>query len=404
VGFQYFPAVDPVLMPYFTTQDEYGNTATRPGALFRVAPFEPIVQGAKYWLSEHGLRYTLEQTFTVVSMTDVKQGSDTLEFYSLNFKSKWAIFSAPDEGTAGWISSQVQAKTGFGLDTEKQSPKSNLGTVTQPVGIWSSVNGVRVPELAWQESVADGKAVVVAGIVSQGNYMDRNAYAQSSGNEFFNSAFCHSMVLPLPSYNFGLNLQWQPLPEWYGMFGSSLGDTVAGHSAWTDVNGDNWSLLWELGYAPTDVFGLGPGIYRAQPFVAQVGDFTGGGLCFDLQQKLGPHSPFGWFGRFGFGDSEVSSGASAQVGTGIAIQGPLKQLLLQRTSNDLLDVGFAWSQPSVSTKRVEHENEYVLETKYALQLTPTIKLQPDFQMVWNPAYNSKADQAAVFQLQIYLAW
>jgi hypothetical protein len=403
-GFQFFPAVPPALNSYLASQDEYGNTAMRPGPLFPIAPFEPIVQGGKYWLSDHGFRYSLEQTYTYVSMTDVMKGNHTLEFYSLNLKSKWAIFDAPQDGTAGWISSQIEAKSGFGLDSEDQSPKSNLGTVTDPSGIWSSVNGIRVPELAWQESLAGGSVVAVAGMVNQGNYMDRNAYAQSSGNEFFNSAFCHSMVLPLASYNFGLNLQWQPLPQWYGMMGGSVGDAAAGTAPWNSLNGDNWSALWEFGYAPSDVFGLGPGIYRAQPFVAQVGEFTGGGLGFDLQQKLGPHTPFGWFGRFGFGDTDVTSGAKTQVGTGIAIQGPFKHLLLQRTSNDLLDIGFVWSQPSASSKRVEHSNEYVLETKYALQLTPTVKLQPDFQMVWNPAYNSKASQAAVFQLQVYLAF
>jgi hypothetical protein len=100
----------------------------------------------------------------------------------------------------------------------------------------------------------------------------------------------------------------------------------------------------------------------------------------------------------------VTSGASAHVGTGFAIQGPFKHLLSHRTSNDLLDVGFVRSQPSASSKRVEHRNKYVMETKYALQLTPTVKMQPDFQMVWNPAYNAKASQAAVSQPQVYLAW
>jgi carbohydrate-selective porin OprB len=337
-------------------------------------------------------------------MTDVMKGDNALDSYTFDLKSKWAIFSAADSGTAGWISSQIEAKTGFGLDTEKQSPKSNLGTITEPAGIWSGVNGVRVPELAWQQSLRDGEIVVIVGMVNQGNYIDQNAYAQSGRNQFFNSALIDSMVLPLPSYNFGLNLQWQPLPDWYAMLGGNIGHAPAGFSPWTDVDGDNWSVLWEFGYAPADVLGLGPGIYRVQPFVAQAGEFTGGGLCFDLQQKLGPHSPFGWYGRFGFGDSKVSAGAAAQVGTGFVVQGPFKHLLFQRTSNDVLGVGFVWSQPSATTKTVYHENEYILETKYALQLTPTIKIQPDFQVIRDPAFPRDTDQAMVFQLQLALAW
>ena len=51
-----------------------------------------------------------------------------------------------------------------------------------------------------------------------------------------------------------------------------------------------------------------------------------------------------------------------------------------------------------------HENEYVLETFYTLQLTPTTRIQPDLQVVWNPAFNPNAGPAVVFQMQFVLAW
>jgi carbohydrate-selective porin OprB len=41
---------------------------------------------------------------------------------------------------------------------------------------------------------------------------------------------------------------------------------------------------------------------------------------------------------------------------------------------------------------------------YALQLTPTIKIQPDFQMIWDPVFHKDASQATVFQIQLVLAW
>ena len=362
------------------------------------------MQGGKYRLSEYGFRYELEQTLTFVSMTDVMKGDNNLGYYTLDFKAKWAVFDAPAAGTAGWVSTQVEAKSGVGPAGGKQSAKSNLGTVTDPTGIWSSVNGVRVPELAWQESLRDGEIVAVAGAINQENYMDRNVYAQNGRSQFFNSALIDSMVLPLGSYNFGFNLQWQPVDEWYAMLGGNAGNTRAGFAPWTDFSLEDWSLIWEIGYAPRDLFGLGPGIYRIQPFLAESGGSTGGGLCFDLQQKLGAQSPFGWFGRFGFGASDVSNGAAAQIGTGFVMQGPFKHLLFDRTSNDLLGVGFIWSQPSETTKTVYHQNEYALETSYAMQLTPTIKLQPDFQVVWNPAFHRDTDHALVFQLQLAMAW
>ena len=46
----------------------------------------------------------------------------------------------------------------------------------------------------------------------------------------------------------------------------------------------------------------------------------------------------------------------------------------------------------------------VWETVYALQLTPTIKIQPDFQLIRDPAFHKDTNQAMVFQLQLVMAW
>jgi carbohydrate-selective porin OprB len=403
-GFQFFPAMPPRLRPYLASQDDYGNTAIRPGALFFFTPLEGLMQGGKYRLSDWGFRYSLDQTLTYASLTGVKKGDSDLSFYTLDLKSKLAVFDAPDAGTAGWISSQIEAKNGLDASGGSQSAKSNLGTLTDPTGIWSSVNGFRIPELAWQQSARHGEIVLVAGMVSQQNYIDGNAYAASGRSKFINSALIHSQVLPLAQNNFGANLQWQPLDEWYAMAGASMGNAPSGNSPWTDFSSANWSVPMELGYAPRDFVGLGPGVYRLQPFAAAVDGSSGGGLCCDLQQQMGSESPLGWFGRAGFGGSKVTGGADRQVGTGFVLQGPFEHFLLQRKSNDFLGVGFVWSQPSATSKTVYHENEYVLETVYALQLTPTIKIQPDFQMIWDPVFHKDANQATVFQIQLVLAW
>jgi porin len=403
--FQFFPAVPPQLMPYLASQDEFGNTALRPGSLFNFVPLEAPILGAKYSLSEYGLRYSLQQSFTYVNLTDVKKGDNDLDYYTFDLKTKWAVFDAPADGTAGWLSAQVEAKTGLGVGNERESAKSNLGTLTDPTGIWSSVDGVRVPELAWQQSLLDGEFVAVAGMVSQRNYLDDNAAAHTGRGEFFNSALINSDVLPLAQYNFGLNLQWQPLDEWYAMFGASAGNAPAGAAPWTDLSLQTWSLLWELGYAPKDFLSLGPGVYRIQPFVAESGGSSQPGLGFNLQQQLGADSPFAWYGRFGFASAQVPSDASAQIGTGFLVHAPLRHLwLIPRLSNDLLGVGLVWSQPASAGKTVYHENEHVLETFYTLQLTPTIRLQPDLQVVWDPAFNRDAGPAVVAQLQLVLAW
>ena len=403
--FQFFPAAQPRLMPYLAAQDEFGNTAIRPDPLIRSTPLDWMAQQGKYRLSEAGLCYSLAQTFTFVSMSHVMQGDNTLGFYTFDLAAKWAVFSTADSSTAGWVSAQIEAKTGLGSAGDTQSARSNLGTISNPTSIWSDVNGFRIPELAWQQSFRHGEIVALAGMVSQGNYIDVNSYANSGRGQFLNSALINSMVMPLANYNPGINLQWQPYKDWYAMFGASAGNSSPGTAPWTDFTWDYWSTLWEIGYAPNDVLGLGPGVYRLQPFLAQAGGPTQAGLCFNLQQQLGRDAPFGWFGRFGFGGDDVSAGASAQIGTGVGMKGPLQYAgLFPSRANDTMGLGFVWSQPSASSSAVAHENEYVMEAGYVLQLTPTAKLQPDVQVVWNPAHNPGASQAVIFQLQLDIAW
>ena len=242
-------------------------------------------------------------------------------------------------------------------------------------------------------------------MINQGNYLDVNSYANTGRGQFINSALVNSMVLPLPSYNYALNLQWQPSNDWYGMLGYSVGNASAGQTPGTNFSWEAWSLEWEVGYAPDDVFGLGPGVYRIQPFLARADGSVQGGLGFNVEQQLGRNSPFGWFGRFGVGGSQVSGGAKAQVGTGFVMNAPLKYAgWVPRLTNDLLGVGFVWSQPSATTQTVYHDNEYVFETFYTLRLSPASVVQPDLQIVWNPAFNPDPGPAVVFQFQFIVRW
>jgi len=75
------------------------------------------------------------------------------------------------------------------------------------------------------------------------------------------------------------------------------------------------------------------------------------------------------------------------------MQGPLAHLgLVPRLSNDLLGLGFVASRPGANGRTVYHKNEYVLDTFYAFQLSPTLKLMPDFQYVSNPAFSTMSTQ------------
>ena len=167
-------------------------------------------------------------------------------------------------------------------------------------------------------------------------------------SKFINSALIHSRVLPLAQYNFGLNLQWQPLDEWYAMAGGSMGDAQAGYAPWTDFSAKTGLCPWKSATRRGTCLALVPAFTasshlrpkRTAPPAADCASTSSSNWVRD--------SPLGWFGRFGFGGEKVSGGAPSQIGTGFVFQGPFKHMLLQRTSNDLLGVGFVWSEPSIT--------------------------------------------------------
>ena len=403
---RWFPPTPPVLMPYLANLDEYGNTAIQPSPVFSIESFSTAAQSLKYWASDLGLRYSMYQSFTMVSMTDVSSGASALQYYTASFLGKWAVTEATAEGRASWLSTEANIQLGLSPASRTQSPQGNLGTIANPLATAGGPNGGWLSELAWQQSLAGGKLVLLAGLVDQSNYLDANSYANNSQGQFLNSAFVNSAVLPLPGNNLGLNLQWQPIEWWYLMFGSGANNQPAGGSPFASLSFNDWSYLFELGLTPKNVLGLGPGVYRLQPFLATVGGQTQAGVGLNIQQQLGKHSPFAWFGRFGVGGAQVTlDGAAAQIATGFVLQAPAKHTgLLPKLGNDYLGAGFVWSQPSALNGLAAHSDEYGFEAMYAVQLTPLATLQPDLQVIWNPATNPNADHNVILQLQLNLMW
>ena len=96
---------------------------------------------------------------------------------------------------------------------------------------------------------------------------------------------------------------------------------------------------------------------------------------------------------------------AATVATGFNVTGPLKAIgLAPKLSNDQFGVGFLWGQPGAALQPVVHDNEYAFEAFYTLQLTPTLTLLPDVQMIFNPVNNAVHDRVTQFALQLNLTW
>ena len=76
---------------------------------------------------------------------------------------------------------------------------------------------------------------------------------------------------------------------------------------------------------------------------------------------------------------------------------------MPKLTNDCAGVGFVWSQPSASTKTVYHRDEYAAETFSTLQLTPTVRFQPDLSSSGTRP-STRTGALTVVQAQFILVW
>lgn len=105
-------------------------------------------------------------------------------------------------------------------------------------------------------------------------------------------------------------------------------------------------------------------------------------------------------GYTGGGLGGVQNG-EANFSAGLVFDGPGNSPLL-RTEQAYFAAGFYWLR--AADPAAVNRDEYGLELTYVIQLTETLTLQPDFQLVFDPAYNAGEDTQAIFTMQLNYVW
>jgi porin len=398
---EWFPAREPALAPYLASVNQYGAECLQAGALVPADPVSDAAQWVKTELARHGITYRLDNSCTFAAMSNVARGQNTLSYCNMQLLANWVLFDTPDlGGTAGWLVFQANAGVGLGFELREQSPQQNIGTVTWPNYGWVT-SSAYISQVGWAQSFLGGELVVSAGMLDPTIPLDANTYANNQYGQLMNWAFVNSQVLPYAFGSLGAIVQWQPAPWFYAMVATGANNTPSGRPPWYALSGANWTTLGELGFVSEDTFGLGKGVARLQPFVATVQGDVGGGVALNVEQRLGRDQPLALFGRMGVGSPETArvNGARAQVAGGVALMGS-GSAAVDKDAVDYLAMGFAWTR--VDAPAV-HENECVLELTAVRNLTPTLAIQPDVQVIWDPAYGP-ADVNVVFQLQLVFIW
>ena len=403
-GFKLFPTEPPRMMPYLAQANLYNSDCLREGALVEHDPVSEAAQAVKTALAGIGINYAFWQSYTFAGQSGSVQGRrDVFNYYSANFYGTWAIFSSDEMGgTAGWLTAAASAGTGLGYDANDESPKASAGTLGFPMGV-DYGDQVFLFQLAWQQSFLDGQLVVTAGYLDQENYMDLNTYANNQYNQLQNYEFVTPSVFPISFQSMGAVVQWQPVDWFYFMCCTAANNTQPRQSPFEGVSLDDWTSVFEFGYVYEDLLGLGPGVFRAEPYYATVEGSGGAGLVFNVEQKLGKDLPLGCFARAGWGNPNVAKlgGTQAMFAGGLVLSGPTPTTFF-KGEQAYLAGGFWWlesAQPATLG-----QSEYGFELTYVLQLTPTLTLQPDLQVMLDPVDNPTSDAVIEMTVQLNMTW
>lgn len=394
----------PRLAPYLASLNLLPAESRAAGSFIADDPVTDANSLVKQALAEHGFTYTLFQSFGMAATPSrvrdpavggvwAGQGFGFLEIFD----------HSRDGGSAGWVSTEINWVVGLGGSVEDENPASRIGTSLQPQGLLAGED-FWIAELAWQQSFFDGTLIASIGMIDQLNYFDVNTFANNQFTQLMCNSFVNSEVIAAPPQGIGVNLAWQPTEWFYALYGSFTTASSPGSAPFANLATSNWANQFEFGVITQDLLGMGRNVFRVQPFVATVNDVTSGGVAFNIEQVLGGEgSGLGWFGRFGVCNPEVAvAGFATQISTGIALEAPSDATALRVGEADRWAFGFVWGRPAEDGAYLP--DEYGVEFLYSWQLTPTLSIRPDLQLLWTAGDTGTPSPATVMQLQATWVW
>lgn len=389
------------LMPYLDGLYHLGNTCIEPNALLEEDLISSSAQSLKSTLSQYGIYYAMDYgiNYTGISGALPKEAARR-SFASQNGSILANINLLRNDATKEgiFLSSKLILGDGFGFDENTTNPRNSIGSLQNSVGAFNGQQAC-LTQVALAYIGGGGKFVAAVGQLDVTGYMDTNAYANYHTNNLTHGAFDRNSTLPIFSGSWGYHAAFQPNKSFYSLFASISNNTLLNHNPFNYISTNNWTNLLELGFIAEDAAGLGQGIYRILPFLTTHDSHTGGGVAINIQQQLGKQNHLGYFFRGGWANEEAASitGVRANIATGLALLSPFYRG--DASNAGYLGLGLLWLQGANAGRPYNNSNEYGLELTYVQQMTPTMVIQPDIQIIKNPVHGRQGQTNVVFQIQ-----
>lgn len=407
-GLQFFPSQPLNFMPYLDSLYVLGNTCVEPGAVFEEDALSTSMQKIKKEVSQYGVTYSLSHGFGysyVAGELPDRSNKRSFPVYNLSLQTNVTFFRDSHTGNGLFLISDLEYGPGLGFNQNRQAPNNSMGA-SQLVSGFYNFGDPYFENLSLGYTAFKGKLVVMAGLLEVDSFLDHNIYAAS----FDNSSLNNTQALPLSSSSWGYHIAWQPNKSFYMMISSTSNNTPVRHNPFNYISSNNWSNVLEIGWITEDLAGLGPGAYRIQPFWTTSQGDNGGGLAINIQQQLGRNSTLGWFLTAGAADDNAArvTGIQYSAATGLLWMTPFSKTsswrIFRSANNGCLGLGVLWQRGAKDNGPYTNNNEYGAELSYTLQMTPTMTIKPDIQVVHNPIHGKRGQTDVVLQIQNIWTW
>lgn len=243
-------------------------------------------------------------------------------------------------------------------------------------------------QLWWEHHLGD-EFIIRFGKVDTSDYIDSYRY-QSPTLGFLTPPLEDMPTIPYPSKGPGFAMVFRPIEDFYFTFAMSERNSVKSWVRFDNFFDDpEYFTAFEIGYQP-DLEGFGEGdfhfTYWYADHVRRFGIPSGQGFAISAQQVY--TKSFIPFARYSYGDGHATFfRQSCAIGFGIETPFGRKE--------DVYALGFGWKQPF----NKDFDPQYVIETFYRLQLTPSMQITPDLEIFFNRPLIDKRDVPLVFTVR-----
>lgn len=414
----------PTLLPFHAPDTTFDFNKPQPVPLNRSdidpvfgSPFSPImtpIRNLEAYLGDtlgmnFGIYYTLlyQHVTNGVANTPRNQGTGRLDVNLVWNLWEYPVVGRKDEAAVGHGLLGILVRQG------NQIGVPNDMETSMAAGSFQGLNSLYTGQfggaatlnlLYYQQGFFNDRAVVSVGKIHPNQYIGLNFWANDESRQFLAGPF--DGIQPLGSsqggYSLGVALQLIPSDSIFinAVATDALGSpetmfsTVDEGFLWTSVEAglllpgfvDEFggptalSVIWSG--QNLDAFSTGPNYERT----------WSNALALQVQGHLSEQ--VGYWAQGGIAEPDMSS-TSAQFSCGIGIEEPLGR------RGDLFGVAYNWSKPSDNLQGISQSgSQSLVEMFYRIQLTGSLQLSPDIQIVVDGSLPGANNYAVVFGLRL----